>query len=201
MERMKLIREHIDEAFVRTPEDLSKLQNLNIGRLSLIKSWLEEHFIRKYEINDDFSIDIDDNINFQHIKIHGSLPEYIQFNVISGNLDACDCDLITLRGFPKMIKGYLWVEGNKLKSLKFCPEYVQQNVSFENNPLSSLENGPVTIGGLLYLKGTYIRSLKYLPIMNKKAYIVIDPNELFDGEYEKAKKLGYHFNWEERTFR
>jgi len=114
---MKLINEKLNIGFSR---DGDKLGNLGVGKIVLIKKWLDEHHIENYEINDDFSIDVNKTVNIDKYA-DGNLPSYIQFNEVNGHFYSRYNGMTSLKGFPKIILGDCAVAYNPLKTLEYAP--------------------------------------------------------------------------------
>ena len=76
----KLVKEILGNTFSRGGDD--KISSLGIGKISLIKKWLEELEIDEYRINDDFSIDIEHTLTFHVSEVDKKFPDYIQFGTI-----------------------------------------------------------------------------------------------------------------------
>lgn len=129
---MKLINEHLN--FQRGSSD-SKLSSLGIGRKKLIEEWLEKYNIRKYYINDDYSIGVTSNVYLEKRSI-GNLPEYIQFDIVDGNFRIDDNNLTTLRGCPRCVNDIFDCEGNNITSLEFAPKYIKREFYCRHTSLS-----------------------------------------------------------------
>ncbi len=106
---------------------------------SEVHNLCREYNIKNYTINDDMSISVNGNVNLTHRNLK-SLP--IKF---------------------KEITGYFSCRGNKLISLKNCPETVGGVFSCSNNQLTSLEGCPKTVGGSFYCHSNQLTSLKGCP--------------------------------------
>jgi len=166
---MKLIQESITHNFSRGESD--KLSTMSLGKKAFIIKWLNEYDITNYEINEDLTIDVYDDVRLMARQIK-EFPEYINFNLVSGVFDISSNGIRNLRGCPKIIgekfnAGYNFLktlEGgpqqvgtdwghnydcnhNELISLKGAPEFVGHNFYCINNLLSSLEYAPYYIGG------------------------------------------------------
>jgi len=73
----KTKNQNISESFERKDD---KFDSLNIGKLSLIKKWLEENKINSYIVENDFSVTIE-HINISDFaNLVKNLPSYIVFN-------------------------------------------------------------------------------------------------------------------------
>ena len=104
-----------------------------------IEDWLKEHNIRNYTINDDFTIDVSEDISFE-IQILKEFPEYIQFGVVEGFFDCSYCHLKSLRGVPRIVKGCFDCADNELTSLEGAPREEGGDFSCKHNPTSFTEN-------------------------------------------------------------
>jgi hypothetical protein len=130
----KLVKEILGNTFSRGGDD--KISSLGIGKISLIKKWLEELEIDEYRINDDFSIDIEHTLTFHVSEVDKKFPDYIQFGTIQGNFIIEKCNLETLRGCPYSVFGSFFCEHNNLTSLKYAPTHVRTNFYCSYNKIS-----------------------------------------------------------------
>lgn len=101
---MKLVKEYLLE-FERgnDPKEV-----LGIGQRHLIEKWLNDHKIKYYTINDDFTIDIHGHLDLllpltEKIEY---LPDYIQFNYIDGYFDIGE--LKSTKGLPKHVNSSIF---------------------------------------------------------------------------------------------
>ena len=101
-------------------------------RRELIEKWLKEYNIKDYTINDDFTIDVNGNVDltFNHLS---ELPEYIQFNIVKGDFDCRRGDLTSLRGCPREVEGGFYCTSNELTSLEGAPEEVRGHFYCNDN--------------------------------------------------------------------
>jgi hypothetical protein len=67
-----------------------------------IENWLNEVNIHNYTIHDDLTVDVKNTLYLQTFNLK-TLP--IQFNQIDGSFYCSDTNLISIKGFPKVIKG------------------------------------------------------------------------------------------------
>jgi len=118
-------------------EDNDKLQNLGIGKLAAIKQWLEDMSIRHYVINDDLTIDVNQQVCLDS-KVNGHLPDYIQFGVVNSAFLIRSCKLTTLKGCPTSCSSF-YCSYNNLTSLEYSPVTCSVTFSCEWNLLKSLE--------------------------------------------------------------
>ena len=59
---------------------------MNIGRIALIKEWLDNHNIKNYTVNEDFTIDVDGDVWLEgyHLNDVAQIPDYIRFGKVNG---------------------------------------------------------------------------------------------------------------------
>jgi len=121
---------------------------------------LEKFGIENYTFNDDFSIDVNGDVNL-YGKGLTKLP--IKFRNVYGNFDISNNKLTSLIGSPKMISSYFDCRFNKLTSLEGCVEVVGDSFNCFSNKLTSLEGGPKIVGGDFYCTTNKLTSLKGSP--------------------------------------
>jgi len=149
---VKLVKESLEQGFTRGSDN--KLSDLGVGKIPLIKKWLNDHYIRVYTINEDFSIDIPNDVELSDC-LFGNLPDYIQFGTFKGDFDCNDVGLTTMKGFPKHVAGNFSCYDNNLTSCEFAPEFIGESCSFTNNPeLSDITGFPKYIGSDLFIRDT-----------------------------------------------
>jgi hypothetical protein len=131
----------------------NSLVSLGVGQRVLITKWLDEMEITKYNINSDFTIDVNENIflyNHNMIKF----PEYIRFNIAKGEIYCDGNQLITLTGFPKTVNGFFNCSNNQLSNLEGCPKTVGTNFWCKNNKVQFTEEyirKVCEVGGNIYV--------------------------------------------------
>ena len=118
-------------------------------RRELIEKRLKEYDIENYTINDDFTIDVDGEVNILKKNLK-EVPEYIQCGVVQGSFDCSRNNLTTLNGTPKEVKEYFFCSFNNLTSLKGAPEKVGGSFDCQSNKLTSLEGAPEEVGRGFY---------------------------------------------------
>ena len=121
--RAKFVNEHINFEKMKDP-----LSSLGVGKIHLITSWLYEMGVEDYTINDDFTIDVNSNVNLNNKGID-KFPSYIKFANINGSF---------------------LVRNNQLTSLKGCPNEVYDDFSCSDNQLINLEYCPTSVGGYFF---------------------------------------------------
>jgi|ERR1035437_1154648 hypothetical protein len=114
----KIVKEHLN--FEKKKDTLS---SLNIGKRKLIEDWLDEMFVINYIINDDFTIDVDDDVDLYNKDLK-EFPEYIKFGIIEGNFYCSRNELMSLRGCPDIVKCDFICNNNDLSTLEGCPKIV-----------------------------------------------------------------------------
>src|ERR1035437_625630 len=127
----KLVIENLNELrnFEHKKDPLS---SLGVGKIHLIRSWLDEMGVENYTINDDFIIDVCGNVYLGDKDIK-ELPEFIQYRYVNGTFD-CDNTLFTsLRGCPEKILDSFYCSYNNLSSLEYCPNFVGAEFGCHNN--------------------------------------------------------------------
>lgn len=130
--KTKLVRESLN--FER---GLDPKEAMNLGIYEKIREWMDEIWIgqKDFQVNKDFTIDTDMNVIIQvgsYLFPDGVFPEYIRFNT-SGSFDIDDCNLKSLIGCPKHVRGYFSCQMNDISSLEGFPEIVDQSVYFHLN--------------------------------------------------------------------
>jgi arginine decarboxylase-like protein len=74
----------------------------------------KEYNIKNYTINDDFSIDVDGDVNISYRKLD-KIP--LRFRDVSGNFLCSDNNLTSLLGCPEWVGGNFHCYENNLTSL------------------------------------------------------------------------------------
>ena len=104
----------------------------------------DKYRIKNYIINRDGTINVNDNVSFNHYKIYcTSLP--LRFNKVEGYFDCSHNDLISLEGCPTEVKRYFDCSYNRLGSLEGAPKEVGGHFDCSNNNLINLKGGPKKI--------------------------------------------------------
>jgi len=103
-------------------EESDPIQDMGIGIKPLIENWLKKYDIKHYKINDDLTITVHGDL-YLNEKME-SLPYYINFYKVFGNVDLVGLGLTTLKGCPQYISGYFSCHENLLTSLEGGPKKV-----------------------------------------------------------------------------
>ena len=107
-------------------------KNLGLGKVALIKKWLEERGIVEYQLDEDFRIS--SRMINTRIEISGNLPEYINFKSANNFLFIGDEKTTSLRGCPEYVFGTFMInECRNLKTLNGCPKEVCGSFYVQNN--------------------------------------------------------------------
>ena len=155
-----------------------RCENIKDVPLTYIHGVCSKYDIKKYTINDDYSIDVDgDVVNISN----GTLTKIpLKFNIVSGffncslnqltTLEGCprsvnhfNCSfnkLTTLEGGPESVGGDFHCGDNKLTTLLGSPKSVGGNFSCSYNNLTTLEGSPKKVGGGFYCSSNKLTTLK-----------------------------------------
>ena len=127
----------------------------------------EKYGIKNYTINDDNSIDVDDNVLLGVYDLNadiGYLSELpLNFNKVTGDFYCNEHVLTTLKGSPKWVGGSFYCNDNALTSLEYSPVYVSNDFHCGGNKLTDLKFGPESIGGGFYCNDNLLTSLSGSP--------------------------------------
>lgn len=109
-----------------------------------VEEFLEKSSIFNYTINDDLSVNVNQNVNiiWENIKL---IP--IEFRIIEGNVVLSGNKLQSLKGLPREIYGVLDISNNQLRTLEGCPEIIHGDFDVSDCFLKSLEFGPKQVMG------------------------------------------------------
>ena len=116
--------------------------------------------IRNYTINDDFTIDVDGDVNLFKIGI-SEIP--LKFGKVSGNFNCSGNKLESLEGSPEKVGGYFVCSENKLTSLSGAPREVNGHFSCHDNQLKSLSGAPREVGKHFFCSDNQLTSLEGAP--------------------------------------
>src|SRR5271157_4065029 len=129
---MKLVKESLNEIvhFERSNDPLVTLQ---VGKRAQIIKWLNTYDIKNYVINDDWTIDVKNNVYLTNKQLT-FFPDYIKFNHVEGHFYFRNNKLSSLIGCPIIVDGDFAISSNQLISLEGCPKYVYGDFScYYNN--------------------------------------------------------------------
>ena len=120
----------------------------------------EKYYITRYTINDDLSIDVDDNVNLTLYSLE-YLP--LKFNYVAGFFVCTENNLKTLEGCPQTVDGFFDCSHNNLKTLEGSPQTVGGHFFCLENELITLEGSPQTVDGDFYCFDNNLVSLEGCP--------------------------------------
>jgi hypothetical protein len=124
-----------------------RCENIKDLPLTYINGVCSKFYISNYTINDDFSIDVDGDVD---ISIESLTKIPLKFNRVSGYFNCQDNQLTTLGGSPKSVGGSFYCNDNNLTTLEGGPEYVGRYFDCRNNNLTTLKGRPKYIGRYFY---------------------------------------------------
>lgn len=120
-------------------------KNLGIGEKVQIEKWLKEHNVKNFTINDDLTIDVNDDL-----FIEEDLPDFINFNRVYADCTFWYSPITTLRGAPKYVSGNFECHRTSIETLEYCP--IEIGGSFEvvdNKKLKNIDNLPQKVGYII----------------------------------------------------
>ena len=103
-----------------------------------VEAWLKKYGFENYAVNEDLSVvvNVDDDVSLSY-EFAGYIP--VIFGVVSGDFSCVGNKLTSLKGCPESVGGNFFCGDNKLLNLKGCPESVGGSFVCSNNKLTSLE--------------------------------------------------------------
>jgi len=105
-----------------------------------------QKYLKNYIINSDNTIDVNGNVIL--IGKLGNMKKLpVKFGKVSGNFNCGGNKLTTLKGCPNYDGGYFSCYENNLTTLEGCPNYVGGNFWCSENNLTTLEGCPNYVGG------------------------------------------------------
>jgi hypothetical protein len=130
-------------------------------KISQIKEFATTHGIVNYNINDDYSIDINDNFQTSIFdKVGYMLP--IKINKVKFSFNAYKSGIFSLNNGPTEVGGDYSCAMNNLKTLKGGPSKVGHHYDFAGNEIKSFKYLPEVINGGLFCGNNKIESFDYI---------------------------------------
>jgi hypothetical protein len=120
----------------------------------------KQYGITNYTINDDLSIDVNDNVLLYNSGLT-KIP--LKFKNVRFNFYCESNQLMSLEGSPQSVMGNFDCYNNQLTSLEGAPQSVGGHFYCYNNQLTSLEGAPQSVGGHFYCHKNQLRSLEGAP--------------------------------------
>ena len=150
----------------------------------------KKHHICNYTINEDGSIDVNDDVNLKgpdHFKYFSERPDRkyyefeklpLKFNKVQGDFNVNFNKLTTLENCPIEVNGDFYCSNNQLTSLKGVPKKVNRFLCCENK-LTTLDECPEIVNGDFNCSDNQLKSLINGPkIVN--GYYGFDGNSIYD---------------------
>ena len=174
-----------------------------------IHAWLEKYEVKRYEIHDDLTVTLNDDLNLFAKSIRAIPIKFRKtqsINVSSNYLTSIDwapevvdgdfkCDknrdkITSLEGGPKEVKGTFNCNNSKLTSLEGGPQKVGGNYRCADNNLGNLKGIADEVGYSLDASNCNLTSLEFLP-SKIGASLFIDNNKImsFRGIYKVLKQI------------
>jgi len=122
---------------------------VELSNIDDINKWLKKHGITGFHILKDNSVDVNGDVRLAD-KLSNLLKLPLKFNIVDGNFDISDNELVSLEG---------------------CPTKVTGNFHCFKNEISSLKGSPKEVGGSFIILRNNIASLKYSPSIVKEDYV------------------------------
>jgi len=146
----------------------------SVDEISKIHSMCKKYNIFNYTINDDFSINVDGNVDLSN---RGLTKIPLKFNHIDGCFYFTGNKSKSLKFVPKYVSGDFGYSYNYLTELEFCPEYVGGDFYCRSNNLTSLEGLPKSIYGDIICEYNKIWSFRGIPD-NFRGYLYCSGNPI-----------------------
>jgi hypothetical protein len=118
----------------------------SVDEESKIVELCDKYKIENYTINDDSSIDVDDNI-FLPFKNLKEIP--LKFGRVSGYFYCSSNDLSSLYNSPKWVGYNFFCHSNKLTSLEYLPNWIGGYIDCQYNKIWSFRGIPDSFRGEL----------------------------------------------------
>lgn len=126
-----------------------------------IENWLFSQRIKDYIINDDMTVDVNDNTYISGKSVY-HIP--IQFGYINGDFAIRETYIKSLKGCPHTVKGDFFCNNNELENLDFLPKNISRDIFCQSNKLKSLKGCPSKINGHFYCDMNNLESYNGCPI-------------------------------------
>lgn len=140
----------------------------NFNQYNQVIKWLVEMNINKYTINGDLSVDVNQSVLLGSIKLI-EIP--IQFGIVNGDFFIDNNELVSFKGFPKKVTGYLDCSHNKITNMVGSPTSIGGFFNCYDNNITSLKGGPIEIEGGLNIYNNPLPEI-ILNFEDKKAIFI-----------------------------
>ena len=114
---------------------------VELSNMDDITRWLRKHGINNFTILKDNSVNVKEDVRLSN-KLDNLLKLPLQFNIIDGNFDISNNELISLEGSPSKVTGNFHCFKNEITSLKGSPKEVGGSFIVLKNNITSLEYSP-----------------------------------------------------------
>jgi hypothetical protein len=125
-----------------------------------IYQWCTDHLIENFTINDDLTVDVNDNVILYLYKIN-ELP--VQFGDVKGDFILGENNLKTLKGVPHSVGGDFICGGNDIRDLDYFPKNINSRIILLNNQLNSHTSPLENANNIIWISKP-IPGLSYLEI-------------------------------------
>lgn len=130
----------------------------------LIELFCEEFNIKNYYINDDYSINVYQNVVLDNF-IGDELP--IKFNKVIGYFSCNKSNIKSFKNFPNFIEYNIYFQGNIIENFQGFPKTVKGRIVLWNSTIKSLDGYNGSIKRLnMEDKDKLIRKLKISKLIN-----------------------------------
>ena len=144
--------------------------NFPTTRDEIVELCINKYGIENYTINDDLSIDVDDDVIIAYRGLE-YLP--LRFNHVSGYFDCSANRLKTLEGCPQTLDSGFYCTNNNLESLKDCTQTINGDFMCSNNKLTDLEYFP-EVEGHIRIAENKVHYLVYTFINKADSFMIED---------------------------
>jgi hypothetical protein len=131
-----IVREYLDFEITGDPKE-----SMRLGMEARISQWLDMMEIKDYDINDDLSVNVRNDVNIVGEELE-ELPDFIKFHKVWGGFYAGGNPWQTLRGFPDVVMGDL-----QINSIANILEDGEVNPSINMNMIKKL----ITVYGEIFI--------------------------------------------------
>ena len=121
-----------------------------------IHAWLEKYEVKRYEIHDDLTVTLNDDLNLFAKSIR-AIP--IKFKSTK-SICVAENKLTRIDWAPEVVDGHFECNNNQITSLEGGPKEVKGTFNCNNSKLTSLEGGPKKVSGFYACADNNLGNLK-----------------------------------------
>lgn len=125
-----------------------------------VEAWLKKMEVKNYEIDDNLVVNVKNTVNISSKKL-SYLP--IQFGEIKGDFVVFNVGLRSCSGMPFIVRGGVYANQNKLKTLEYSPVIIEGDYHVGRNRLTTLKGVPDKIGGDFVFSSNRIKTFRFMP--------------------------------------